>query len=157
MCVCVCVCACACVCVCACMCVCRRGRKEKRGWEGGGVLLRLSISRDQLMASDDGAERGQGSKPLHCQPSPHSPIGFPPSLAPPHPTPTLPFLLHPSIPPAHLHTFINSVRSRGGCTACITGWLPLQSAPAVAAVHAFAANAISVSILYCVQALVHDP
>ncbi|KAI9528861.1 hypothetical protein NQZ68_017461 [Dissostichus eleginoides] len=91
--------------------------KGKRG--EGGVLLRLSIMRDQLMAEDDGAERGQGSKPCIVSLAPALPWGSLPTLAP-HP-PSIPLLPH-----AHLHTFINTERRRaGGCSTCVAAWLQL--------------------------------
>ncbi|CAB1419923.1 unnamed protein product [Pleuronectes platessa] len=76
-------------------------------------LLRLSISRDQLMAADDRAERGQGSKPCIVSPSLCTPAEFPPSL--PLATPPTPPTPQSPMPRAHLHTFINSVR-RGSLT-----------------------------------------
>lgn len=102
--------------------VCLTGKKRK----GGGVSLWQPAQQDQLMAADDGAQRGQGSEPCIVSLEPLS-RGVP-SLCQP------PASIHLLLPPAHLHTFINIVRCgrhgrEGGCAACITGLLPLQSTP----------------------------
>lgn len=83
--------------VCMCSCVC----EGDSGGRGGGVLLWLSISLDQLMATDEGAEKGQGSKPCIVSLAPLS-RGVPSLSLPPS-------AIRSPEPPAHLHTFINTV------------------------------------------------
>lgn len=101
-------------------------RKKKRG-----VLVGLlSTSRDQLMAADDRAERGQGSKPCIVSLALLS-HGVPSlSLAPLHPSSLHPSN-HPSIPCCLLHIYIHLSMQRAavarwarGCTVCVIGWLP---------------------------------
>lgn len=82
--------------VCMCSCVC-----EGDSGGRGGVLLWLSISLDQLMATDEGAEKGQGSKPCIVSLAPLS-RGVPSLSLPPS-------AIRSPEPPAHLHTFINTV------------------------------------------------
>lgn len=82
---------------------CLTGRKRK-----GGVVV--SIYQNQLMATDDGEGKGQGSNPCIVSLGLVLLLGFPPSVDPPLPKHTHTRTTRPQLPPAHLHLSTNVVR-----------------------------------------------
>ncbi len=124
------------------MCACE-GKKEK----GRRLLLRLSISRDQLMAADDGAERGQGSKPCIVSLALLS-RGVPSlSLGP---------LLHPSPAASCTFTYIYQHCASPGREDAPHALLAGYPCSLRRCSSCVPRKAISASTLYCAQALVHD-